>query len=501
MLVYAFIAVLILLLPVLLAGLKLDMTLTSLAAIYVPVSAVIIAVFFAAVIFRRIKASKNGSFPVKRTPEEKKSLAVIIAAAAILWCFSYVILSPSGVCDNTRETAAVTLLSDTLYEYSAFTGEKMVAGQPIFNKIQLMPVFYASVSRVSGVPLWILTGVLVPLLVFACNIFLVCRLSLKLFGSDERLRLVFVLGYLWMLVAGTYVPDVGIPVTLGYAILRMGYSGWAVCYGIVIPAAFLCLSEKKYVKALITLIPVPGLVRPDKILFSLLDPVNTVKSINNAGKIFFLYILALLVLFLFSFKDKKKIPVIVFFFPAVTVAYTVAMGSAFLSKKKEYVALIAGSFIVILSATGLRPYADGHIEAPELRRAKAIEALLPNGSKLLAKQETLDLMRLYFPEVRIPYSRAVNNPYLSGLDFESVTEHYGEYSYFSDFYGNEEYVFHYYGAENAVPLTEVLENAVLEGVNAVAIPAVKEEDYEREAFSQTGFKFAGNAEDCVVYVR
>ncbi len=434
MLVYAFIAVLILLLPLLLVALKLDMTLTSLAAIYVPASAVIIAAFLAVMIFRCIKASKNGTFPAKRTPDEKKSLAVTVGAAVILWCFSYVVLSPSGVCDNTRETAAVSLMSETLYEYSSFSGEKMAAGQPIFNKIQLMPVFYAAWSRVSAIPLWVLTDLLIPLFIFAGNMYLMYRISGRLFKESARLRTAFMLSYCLLLVAGTYVPDLGIPVTFGYSVLRMGYSGWAVFYGLVVPALLLCILKKNYLTALITLVPLPGLVRLDRIFFALRDPVNSVKSINAAGKLFFLYILAVIMLIVIYGIDKKKIPPVIFFVPSVTVAYTVARLASLLGKKKEYAVLLAGSAVVILSATGFYPYRDagkGLIDTVrDQRSVKAVADLLPAGSKLLAEQDIMDLMRLYCPEVKTAFSKAENDPYLAGLDFEKETDHYSEYRNF-----------------------------------------------------------------------
>lgn len=502
MFIFGFLALLIAFLPCLLAALKLDADLAWLSRIYAYVGIGVIAAFILAfIIFSVIR--KNIKVRISKTSFDLKDMwretGIVLVPALILWAFSVFIATSSTVCDNTGEIVATTLAKGDIYIRSAFTGDVMQAGLPIFDKILVMPMFYAVVCNLTGIPYRVL-AILVSTFVFFGNLWIVRCLTLKYYPEDRRKRQTFLCIYLLILVSSTYLPTIGVPVTLGYAILRMGYSGWAVAYGLAIPYGLYCFFDKKGPRGLIALSSLAGLLRLDRIFFLLRDFFNSAESVSLAGKLAFLWILALVVTLLLNLKNKEKTPLPFFFVPSFLIAHVFVRISGLLKEKRERVALFAGVLLILLACADFRPFKDVTFEAGAEKNVRATLEYIPEGAKILSNTRYMRIVRQLDGDKRTAYSRALDNPYLAGLDFEAKPEYYWDYSIFADYYDDSVRDYAYSFIEGAYTVDKLVRKCVADGITVFVIPEAKNGEEEKAAFAKGGATLAGRAGGYCIYV-
>ena len=534
-----YIALLISFLPCLLAALKLDWDLARLSLVYCIVAAGLILVFLLVGTVRSLVRRKNEQGREKESGIEGgqesgresffsrlKSFAannpIFAVFAILLWAFVLFATEPSSVCDNTEAVVLTTLRDGELYVHSAFTGEVMEAGQPIFNKVQIMPMFYAVLCNLTHLPYRVFAGIVFSIVYFG-NLYLIsciiaeCHGIPRLKTRDDMKAVIpnpqgeeshpgshqlLLLTYLFTLLCGTYLPTFGIPVTVGYSVLRMGYSGIAVFYGLVIPYAILSFSKRKFISGLIVLAATPGLVRVDRVFYLARDFFNSVNKVNSVGKLAYLYIIAVVVLLVLFLMDRKKDRPAVFFIPSLTIAYTVAKIGEKLSGKKERIALAVGAAVVLLAAADFKPMEDYDPTAKRFRKNVAEAAtLIPDGAGVLASNEFMAELRRVDAGKSVALSEAINNEYLAGLDFEPAPGYYDNCKVFANYYTEDKWDFNYFNIEQVRSLKELAADIKPVGIRAFVIPADKDNEYERDSFTKAGLTYKGTAGGYSVYAR
>lgn len=390
---------------------------------------------------------------------------ILISAALILATVSFGILSPSYVNDDTFEIVATTLSTNTIYEYSAMTGERMINGLPIFNKIYMMPLFFSVMCGVFKIPMSFLGGVIFPCVVFFTCIGLAYRISLILNVKNRRY---FVLLYMLILIVGTYLPIKGIPVTAGYAVLREGYSGYAVAYGIVVPFACLLLLKRKYLWAVVSLFPALGMIRLDRIVFALANPVEAYLEINTSGKLIFLYFAAVLFSVFMLFMKERKILWQLLFAPGLFASYCFEEALAILKEKKNRIVCVVGTVTVILFCCNYQPFSDASLRLTEARFEKQVESTLNDieiGAKVWAPEDFSYAARRIRGDIKTLFGRDDYSSYMTGLDYENKTDYTDD---FHDEIRNLARGQVFYPFEHDEP--EVFQKAVQEGAKYIILP-------------------------------
>ncbi len=502
MFIFAFLVLLTAFLPCLLAALKLDADLARLSGIYAYVGIGVIAAFILALIIfsvirKNIKVRfSKPSFDLKLMWRETR---VFLVPAFILWLFSTLIATPSAVCDNTEEIVATTLAGGDIYIRSAFTGEVMQAGLPIFDKVQVMPMFYAVLCSLTGLSFRVVSAA-VAAIVFFGNLWIVHRLTLRFYPEESKKRQAFLCIYLLILISSTYLPTIGVPVTLGYAILRMGYSGWAVAYGLAVPYALCCFTDRKVLAGLISLSSLAGLLRLDRIFFLLRDFLKSAESVSLAGKLAFLWILALVVTLLLNLKNKEKTPLPVFFVPSLLIAHVFVRIAGLLKEKRERIAFYAGVLLILLACVDFRPFKDVTFEGGTEKNIRATLKYIPEGAKILSNTEYMRIVRRLDGDKRTAYSRALDNPYLAGLDFEAKPEYYWDYTIFADYYDDSVRDYAYSFIEGAYTVDKLVRKCVADGITVFVIPEAKNGEEEKAAFAKGGAELSGRAGGYCIYV-
>ena len=147
--------------------------------------------------------------------------------------------------------------------------------------------------------------------------------------------------YMLLLMGGTYLPKFGVPVTLGYPILREGYSGYAVAYAVVAPTAFLLFLNKKYAGAVVTLATAAAFLRVDRIVFVLLDSYKNLNDIHSAGKLAGVYVGAVIAALMLKFAKNDKINWRALLIPSVFVAYICENLRICLPKKRSLYGILS----------------------------------------------------------------------------------------------------------------------------------------------------------------
>lgn len=300
-----------------------------------------------------------GSVPVvligikkKRITLQTFSLSALIwvIPAVVLGIFSVFILGPDYSNDITVETVKTTLATGTLYRYSSLLGVSMEAGFPIFNKIEIIPMLIAVLSRAFGMDPELFTYTIFPLISYLSNIIIMWAISGILVKKENRN--VFMFFHLFVLIAGTYLPSIAIPVTVGRPLLMQGYTGYAWAYGVLIPSMVLVLLQKRYFLAGLFIVPLAGLLRLDRIFFAGRDFFESYRSINISGKLFLLYLVSIL---WWIIRKKGKNP----FHPATLLSGS-ALISATLTDAYDYVgrkkSFVVWAGIVILACCAFTPF-------------------------------------------------------------------------------------------------------------------------------------------------
>ncbi|MBR5897431.1 MAG: hypothetical protein IKZ39_07420, partial [Lachnospiraceae bacterium] len=306
-------------------------------------------------------------------PRFEANMLWFMVPAVLLFAYSYCYLSPSFANDDTWEFVATSVAKGSVYEYSSMTGRLMKAGLPIFNKILSMPLLYVVLADFFGISVNVSAGLVVPAIVFVLNLSIVYKIGMELTTSNLSYYMIL---YMLILMGGTYLPSFGVPVTIGYPVLREGYSGYAVAYGVVIPAAMLLLLKGKYLWMLVTLVSAVPLVRIDRIFFSLASPFVSIKAVNTAGKLMGLYLVAIAATVLMKAVGGAKIKWKAVLVPSIFVAYVSEKLKDYLKGKRENVWYSLGIAVIILSAVNFEAYDDAQTYLERNAEEAEVQAVL-----------------------------------------------------------------------------------------------------------------------------
>lgn len=358
-----------------------------------------------------------------KKPFDKFSLWYIIPAV-ILGVYAYIYLAPSFANDDTWEIVSTTVKTGAIYEYSAMTGAKMVNGLPIFNKIYFLPLLYAAFVNRLGIPMNYLGGILIPGLVYTANLGLV-----KTIGEKVRVKNLssFMILYMLTLMGGTYLPQNGIPATFGYGILREGYSGYGVFYGVLIPTVVLLLIKKKWLMSVFMAVVSVGLLRLDRIFFSLKTPVTTWGLVNSEGKMALLTIAAVAAAFFLKALKKADIQWKLVLCPPAFLSCVVDSLVVLVAKKRDKKILLLGIGFVILVACNFEPFKESQTFSSYLKYEKEVaeelSKLETEDCCILAPLEFMSVARRLNGGIRTLYGRDDVSPYMVGLDYEDTSEY------------------------------------------------------------------------------
>ena len=344
-----------------------------------------------------------------------EGIAVWFVPAFVIGLISMFLFEKSYVNDITIETVQTTLYTGKIYEYSSLLGIKMEAGLPIFNKIEIVPMFYACLCRLFNVDIFTITKIIAPCATYVANLAIMWELSAYL--VREKHRNIFMIFHLLVLLSGTYLPTVAIPTTVGYPLLVQGFTGYAWGYAVLVPAMVLVLFQKRYVLAGLFVVPFLGLIKMDRIFFTFRDFFTTYHSVNTAGKLFALYLVA--VVFWVLRRRKKKMPVWAFLSGSALICATLIEAYELVGAKKRFV-VYAG--IIILACCSFAPYKGQKTvfneEKYDFNQIKGNTG----EATIWAPDNVMDKVRRENPALFPIYGRDEYNSMLLGTNYEPYSE-------------------------------------------------------------------------------
>lgn len=344
--------------------------------------------------------------------------------AVLLFAYSYLYLAPSFANDDTWEVVATTVNTGTIFEYSAMTGEKIVNGFPIFNKMYFLPLLYSVFVDTFKIPMNLLGGVLLPFMVFITNLGLIKRIGEKVGISNVP---AYMLLYMLALIGGTYLPSNGITATFGYGILREAYSGYGIFYGVVVPFMTLLILEKKWLKAAYAVLVSAGLLRLDRIFFALKTPVSTWNVINSEGKMVIFTLISVAAAFFVQAVSKTSIEWKLVFCPPAFFSYMTGKVQGRISNEKYQRIFLCCVGIFVITACNFEPFKDSQTFISYLRYekevAKKLSELESEDCCILAPVEFMAATRRLGSNVRTLFGRDDVSTYMAGLDYEDTSEY------------------------------------------------------------------------------
>ena len=496
-LISVFLFLLLVFVPCLLYALKKDLGLAELKNIYVPAALAVLALRLIFMLVGIIRG-KIG-FLAPSLNKKDPFLWVFLGAAVLLGVFSFFCVTPSFVNDDTWEAVETTLLHGSVYEYSSLTGMQLETGHPIFYKVYIMPMFYAVIRSFLNVGLYPIAGIVIPVFVYILHLWLVYEISAEVL--PEKVRFLFMTVYLAVLCAGTYLPKSGVPVTAGYAVLREGYSGYGICYGLVLPMCLLCVLQRRWIRALFAAASAMGLLRLDRIFYGLIDVVKTNVSVNGAGKLFFLFIVCVAALILCGRKSDIRPKWYACLIPSVTIALTTVSLGSLLKTRRDTVIYYLGIGAVIFACCDFKPFDDaefGNFLSTHRGVAECTQ-LIPEGSVVLSTKEFMEKVRRVDSKVKTAFARSYYTPELTGLDFEEPPKYCREYLMFAENYSMWISAYGYTSDSGYISLYELAEMIGAGGIDTIVIPVSRNDSEESDSFTDAGFEYLGDRGGYSVY--
>lgn len=471
-----------------LVSLKFDLSLHNTGILFVAISVIISFLGFVILTGNLVKKR----FPVVtfNCHQSVRNIIIVVLGFVLISLISFVYFSPSYINDATLENAYTMLSTDSVYKFSAFTGFEMQAGLPIFNKIYVMPLFYAVLASVFRINIQLMAEYVIPMAVLLLNIILINKIMIKLNANN-------VISYFCILIAGTYLPSTGTPYTLGYAVLREGYSGYAVCYGILVPLIILFLLTGKRVLPIVVGFTIFGLVRLDRLFYELKALSDTVRSINTAGKLSILFAISILVLiYIKKLETKKILPV--FLLPSLLITYAVSVILEELPSNKKVLCMVA-SVLIIFSTCNFVPYKDADIRSLKATATDEIYDVVSSLNKnddvvMLSTDSIMTGIRRHSGNIKMLYSVANVNSYMNGWDYEAASPYmYDYYTYANNILVRENH--------NRLSVTndEIIDIAKQEGLNVIAMPISYFRISHDEEFKRAGFVIYKRTDSYTIY--
>lgn len=165
----------------------------------------------------------------------------------ILLCMVRIITNePDVTGDFTLETIRTTLQTDSIYQYNSLTGQVIEEGMPIRQQILTMPFFQTFLSRFSGIDISLLLYKIFPCYTLLLTVLTYSRFAQALFPGQNKRQMIFMFIISFMLLVGDYSKTA--PAAL---ILHQGFTGNALCAGVIIPFAIYSCMNRKWLLALL----------------------------------------------------------------------------------------------------------------------------------------------------------------------------------------------------------------------------------------------------------
>lgn len=397
-------------------GLKLDVELDGLEKLFFVPTALL---SFGGLIFLIVDRKR---FMVEKLTSKKEWLWI---GAAVLVAFVSIFLTIPAFCtDDTFELVRTTIKVRILYKNASLTGMISSAGVSGFVKVYIMPMFLACMCDFFKIDVSIFAVSVVQPVIIVCNLYLVRRIS-KYFTRNNTS---FMLVYIAVLIAGTVIPKTIIPTTTGFVLLRDGYTGYSLAWGVALPAVALALIEGKYLLAVIMAASTLGLVRLENAFECIKHPVNTFQLMNLAGKLAVLYILAGMYCFLFHSerKGKKFMPLLLCGPALIATAYVDILEK--ISSKKNQIVLTASAIVILLACANFNTFEGAnfafnlnHLDRNAVNIVRSVEQSFAGTGKIpvvWAPDEVAGNVRIVSANVRLPYAKTEWNAMICRTNFE-----------------------------------------------------------------------------------
>ena len=406
-----FLSLFVLFLGVLLIALKLDFDLYKLEKVYFLLTAACAIIGIPFLLINKRKLIK---------PEINKRFLWVIIPATALGLYSYVYLAPSILGNDTWEVVSTTIAHGSLYEYSSMTGRLMTAGVPIWNKILVLPMFIACMCDFFNIPVRLFLSFVIPVVIYILNLSLVWAI-----GKEIKIKNMeyYMLLYMLLLMCGTYLPVNGIPSTAGYVILREGYTGYSVAYGIALPISVYLLLKQKYLLLTVPAASLLGLLRLDRIFFAIKTPFQSFCDMNEGGKLFALFVTAIIINVFLIFNKKEKSAWRLILCPEVFIANTIQEFLKIFKGRKDRIVFNAGICIIILSACVFAPFEGAKTNKNTLSYENYVQECIYNGELSgtfidYADIEFMCTARRLDGSIETSKGRDTIDAYLIGINFE-----------------------------------------------------------------------------------
>lgn len=161
-------------------------------------------------------------------------IAVLLCVVRIISCV------PDVKGDFTLETIRTTLQTNSIYQYNSLTGQILEEGMPIRQQILTLPFFQAFLSEFFNVEVTLLLYKIFPCYALFLTILAYSRFAGTLFVKQKEHQMFFLFIISFMLLVGDYAHAA--PAAL---MLHQGFTGKAMCVGVIIPfAVYACMNRK-----------------------------------------------------------------------------------------------------------------------------------------------------------------------------------------------------------------------------------------------------------------
>ncbi len=184
------------------------------------------------------KTPESGRFRFK--DRESRIFSVLTAAVLALCVVRILTGAPDVTGDFTLETVNTTLDTDSIYQYNSLTGIIVEEGMPIRQQILTLPFFLAFLSDVFRMDATVLLYQFFPCYVLLLTALVYSRWGRLVFSGQSGRQKGFVFIVSLLIFVGDYAR-----LSPAALLLHQGFTGNAVCAGVVIPfAIYLCMREK-----------------------------------------------------------------------------------------------------------------------------------------------------------------------------------------------------------------------------------------------------------------
>ena len=161
-------------------------------------------------------------------------LVILLCVVRIITC------APDVTGDFTLETIRTTLQTDSIYQYNSLTGQILEEGMPLRKQILTLPFFQAFLSEFFDIEVTLLLYKIFPCYTLFLTILVYSRFAgtLLVKQKDHQMIFMFIIGF--MLLVGDYAYAAP-----GALMLHQGFTGNAICAGVIIPfAVYACMNRK-----------------------------------------------------------------------------------------------------------------------------------------------------------------------------------------------------------------------------------------------------------------